>query len=814
MASELINTVGPDTLRGGSEFTFFFPDWYAEIADLGVNDNDLLVSGSGGSLMYLTPGTDTLRGGSGYDEIETYASFDLRDGGRIYTAHIHGLAVDLRAGTYTARWHSMENGEISAEPVVVSSGRLSGIEKVYGSAGDDTMRGSDRTPVIWNGSPVAETFVSSKGNDLIDGRGGLDGVDYTYFDYEPGSLPGTITVNNSTGRAIDPWGHQDTLRGIEEFDFSDLSQVRFAGSAADETVRVWASTGGGRYDGKGGTDRIVFAVVAGAGTTTGIVADMVTGTARYEDGSTTTFKGFENVTGSRLDDLITGDGRANWIVGSDGNDTLYGMAGDDTLSGGLGRDVLEGGAGNDTILLSGATGAGPVRVRGFEFFTDRFDASALQPAISAVPGQRAEVEPSGLRYDLTVDGGNLLVKVQGGLGKSLAVLANGVARLNAALDDAMVETGAVVEVATGATGVQTIAGAARDDLLIGGNWGNVMSGGAGSDAMIGAEGNDELAGAAGNDIVAGLGEDDLLRGWTGDDLLFGGSGDDFLAGQDGNDTLVGGTGHDRLRGGAGADVFVLGPNDGPDENTLRDQVQDFQIGVDRLDLSAFGLTGAARDPATWEFEWRTSVVVVVRLPGVDGPAFELRGETVVRQNEAALKDAALYLFAPAAQDMAGGAENDQLVGSGGADLLEGLRGADLLTGAGGRDMLFGGAGSDTLDGGTGRDVLSGGEGRDSLSGGSGDDMLLGGAGADTLTGGNGADVFFFVQTDLAGATDRITDFELGTDRLAFDFDAASALSYQVGTNEVIVSLKDTGAQVVVLEIDRIDVALIEGGGLL
>ena len=76
------------------------------------------------------------------------------------------------------------------------------------------------------------------------------------------------------------------------------------------------------------------------------------------------------------------------------------------------------------------------------------------------------------------------------------------------------------------------------------------------------------------------------------------------------------------------------------------------------------------------------------------------------------------------------------------------------------------------------------------------------------------DVFFFVQTDLAGATDRITDFELGTDRLAFDFDAASALSYQVGTNEVIVSLKDTGAQVVVLEIDRIDVALIEGGGLL
>ncbi len=427
MAIELINTVGPDRLRSGGEFTFFFPDWYAEMENLGVDDNDLLVSGSGGSLMYLTPGTDTLRGGTGYDEIETYASFNLRDGGQTHSVHLHGLFIDLGAGRYRARWHSEVNGTLSEDPVVVSSGRVSGIENVYGTAGNDTMLGSDQTPVIWGGTAIAEGFVSSKGNDLIDGRGGLDRVDYTYFDYEPGSVPGAITVDNRAGLAVDPWGNQDTLRGIEEFDFSDLSTVRFDGSSVNETVRVYGSTGGSRFDGKGGVDRIIFTVFAQGSDTTGIVADMSTGTARYADGTRHVFKRFENVTGSFLDDLITGDSGNNWIAGSDGNDTLRGGAGDDTLSGGLGRDVLDGGEGQDTIILSGAAGARPVRIRNFEFFADRLDASALAPESSAPLGQFAEDEPSGLRYALSGNGGNLVVKLQGGLGRSLAELTEGCA---------------------------------------------------------------------------------------------------------------------------------------------------------------------------------------------------------------------------------------------------------------------------------------------------------------------------------------------------------------------------------------------------
>lgn len=63
---------------------------------------------------------------------------------------------------------------------------------------------------------------------------------------------------------------------------------------------------------------------------------------------------------------------------------------------------------------------------------------------------------------------------------------------------------------------------------------------------------------------------------------------------------------------------------------------------------------------------------------------------------------------------------------------------------------------------SGNDRILGSAGADVLRGGAGDDFLHDGAGADVLTGGAGADVFVFTRD---GATDRITDFEQGLDRI-------------------------------------------------
>ncbi|WP_322867750.1 nidogen-like domain-containing protein [Aquicoccus sp. G2-2] len=80
-----------------------------------------------------------------------------------------------------------------------------------------------------------------------------------------------------------------------------------------------------------------------------------------------------------------------------------------------------------------------------------------------------------------------------------------------------------------------------------------------------------------------------------------------------------------------------------------------------------------------------------------------------------------------------------------------------------------------FSGGSASDLFYGDGGNDTLFGGGGDDVLYGGAGQDYLTGGAGADVFIF---DADTATDRVQDFQLGTDKLDLGrwgriYDAAS-----------------------------------------
>jgi Ca2+-binding RTX toxin-like protein len=81
-----------------------------------------------------------------------------------------------------------------------------------------------------------------------------------------------------------------------------------------------------------------------------------------------------------------------------------------------------------------------------------------------------------------------------------------------------------------------------------------------------------ILGGAANDTLTGGGADDLILGGAGDDVLTGGAGEDIL---------VDGPGADTLRGGPGADLFVFVDDGQPD------RIEDFEPGIDRLDLSAF-----------------------------------------------------------------------------------------------------------------------------------------------------------------------------------------------------------------------------------
>ncbi|WP_413083636.1 type I secretion C-terminal target domain-containing protein, partial [Vibrio paracholerae] len=123
------------------------------------------------------------------------------------------------------------------------------------------------------------------------------------------------------------------------------------------------------------------------------------------------------------------------------------------------------------------------------------------------------------------------------------------------------------------------------------------------------------------------------------------------------------------------------------------------------------------------------------------------------------------------------------------DIAHGGGGNDRIYGQGGVDLMFGGSGNDQLYGGEGNDGLRGGTGNDTLDGGSGNDILIGGLGNDILTGGSGEDLFKWVDGDLDGSRDRITDFKIGQDKI----DLSDLFDNQSDKNvtELLANIKST-----------------------
>ncbi|HOZ31281.1 MAG TPA: calcium-binding protein, partial [Tabrizicola sp.] len=277
-------------------------------------------------------------------------------------------------------------------------------------------------------------------------------------------------------------------------------------------------------------------------------------------------------------------------------------------------------------------------------------------------------------------------------------------------------------------------------------------------------------------ILRGGDEAATLTGGTGGDMIDGGAGDELIQGGAGNDILIDGDGADTLSGGAGADIFVLAAD------SATDVIVDFQLGVDKIDLSAWGrihslaaltITATATGALiTWGDE-----VLEIRSPNglpIQPGAF--------RQGDFIGLWHALPNLADSDGILRGTSQNDRLDGTDGDDLLMASAGVDTLVGGVGfdtvlfsdavagfrlnlmqssqntglaaghsysgiegvvgsrfNDTLGGDAEANRLDGGDGSDSLAGRAGNDSLYGGAGTDTLLGGSGADLLDGGSGRD---------------------------------------------------------------------------
>ena len=252
-----------------------------------------------------------------------------------------------------------------------------------------------------------------------------------------------------------------------------------------------------------------------------------------------------------------------------------------------------------------------------------------------------------------------------------------------------------------------------------------------------------------------------------------------LTGGSGDDRLISGRGSDTLTGGSGADTFVYsryvdsGYGEGPDDT---DRITDFAPGTDTIDVSGFNLGSFASVRQLLDTtETGNAVLTTTKDSGTQHLVLE-----GVRVDELSAED-----FTFNTQDV--------------SNTVEGTSNAD---------DLFGGPGSDTLSAGADADRLFG-EG--------GDDRLISGRGSDTLTGGAGADTFVHERHVDSGYgegpddTDRITDFQLGTDTIDVSgFNLASFASVRKlldsteAGNAVFTTTKDSGVQKTVLEGVRAD----------
>ncbi|WP_417208018.1 calcium-binding protein [Antarctobacter sp.] len=160
-------------------------------------------------------------------------------------------------------------------------------------------------------------------------------------------------------------------------------------------------------------------------------------------------------------------------------------------------------------------------------------------------------------------------------------------------DDLLVGRGGS-DLLVGDSGLDTLLGGDGNDTLDGGADADTLNGNAGSDEILGGAGNDLLVGQDGSDYLDGGTDNDTMDGGNGDDTLEGGTGNDILRGRAGEDDLAGGEGLDYLTGGSGADNFVFRSTADAGIGATRDQILDFEQGVDTIVV-------AGLSPGVFEF---------------------------------------------------------------------------------------------------------------------------------------------------------------------------------------------------------------------
>ncbi|SFO11228.1 DUF4214 domain-containing protein [Sphingomonas sp. OK281] len=545
---------------------------------------------------------------------------------------------------------------------------------------------------LWNGATTAQPLIAGQTYQLNVSL------------QNAAVVTTTVTANNTSSLVADGGEGNDFLQGTIASDI---------------------------LNGGNGNDTASFVNAFSAGSTTGVTVDLnVQGTAQNTVAAgNDTLSGIENLIGSALNDILTGNADANVIEGGLGNDTLVGGAGNDTASyagatAGVTVSLALQGSAQNTGITGTDTLSGFQNLLG-SAFNDGLSGDAAENVLSGGDGNDT-LNPG-------VNTGGAVDLLDGGAGSDTASFAGNTAGVTATLTGATDGTASV--------GGSQIAALRGIENLLGGDGNDILTGDANANIIEGGLGDDTLNGGAGSDTVSFSGTTGVTVDLTILTAQNTGVGNDTITGFEnvrtgaGADTVTGDTNDNIFFDGGGADTYAGGT--GSDTIDYSIATSTVTVNLNTLTAQNTGIFGGS--DTIREIENLTGAVAFANsLTGGNTTANRLVGGTV-------------------ADFLVGGGLGDTLIGGTGNDVMFGDYVGNFNTGATAAD------GSDVLEGGSGNDTLVGGMGNDILRGGDGDDVLVGGiangsaaglstvftndGGDDTFDGGDGTDTAYAYYTD-------------------------------------------------------------------
>ncbi|MEQ8655646.1 MAG: calcium-binding protein [Kiloniellales bacterium] len=309
---------GNDTIFGGTGRGFFD----------GGSGADLLFGDHGDDTLLLLSGVDSAFGGSGADRIFALAN-SLTNGDRI-DGGSGSDRLDVVAATETPTLAAITNvetiafyGTTGADSVtgLLETGLerffgaagdddlrgFSGIDRFYGGEGDDAMRGFSADDSIYDRSGGKDTLFGGDGNDILEAGDGRDqmvggsGSDILYGDESADRLNGGSGVDTAYGGVGNDTFIIDTQSDI---------LVEVVGGGPQDVLR------------------------------SGLPDYTLSNDAKIERGNVIQSAGAASFTGNNEDNTVLGNTAANQFNGGSGDDVLNGFGGSDLLIGGSGQDTF------------------------------------------------------------------------------------------------------------------------------------------------------------------------------------------------------------------------------------------------------------------------------------------------------------------------------------------------------------------------------------------------------------------------------------------------------------------------------------------